>query len=87
MEDQIPQPELRITHACAASGFPFFLPKYKSVSREGPIYRCVTECRTVGPDILQLHGEEKKILAESIFAPYRKNGELTQRVVSLIRPI
>lgn len=86
MEDLLPQPELRISHACTTSNFPFFLPKDKSVSRNGPIYRCINDERTGGPDFLELQGEEKIIYAESIFAPYRKNGKLTTRVVSLIQP-
>jgi len=86
LEDVLPQPELRIAHACASPGFPLFLPKDKSVSREGSIYRCMAEQQTTGPDTLEFHGEEKHIYAESIFAPYRKDSELTRRVVSLIRP-
>jgi hypothetical protein len=87
MEDLLPQPELRIAHACISSDFPFFLPKDKSVNREGSIYRCMAEQRTAGTDTLELHGEEKRIYAESIFAPYHRYGELTKRVVSLIRPV
>lgn len=85
MEDLLPQPELRITHTCAASGFPLFLPKDKSVSRSGPIYRCMEEERTDGLDTFELNYEEKRIHTESIFAPYRKDGKLTNRVVSLIQ--
>lgn len=85
MEDMLPRPELRIAHAYAAAGFPFYLPKDKSVSREGPIYRCMAEERTTGDDILELHEEQRKIHAESIFVPYRKDGKMTNRVVSLIR--
>lgn len=87
MEDLLPQSELRIAHACVAVSFPFYLPKDKSVSRDGPIYRCMAEERTTGDDILELHKEQRKIYAESIFVPYRKDGKMTNRVVSLIRTV
>lgn len=87
MEDMQPRPELRITHAYVSKCFPFFLPKDKSVHREGIISRCLEELRSAGLDTLDLKGGKISIYAESIFAPYRKDGEMTKRVVSLIRPI
>lgn len=83
MDDMKPEPELRIVHVCPSSAFPFFLPPHKSVSRDGPIYRCMKENRTVGEDVLELR-EEKRIHTESIYAPYRKEGRLQSRVISLI---
>lgn len=87
MEDLLPQSELRVAHTCAAAGFPFYLPKDKSVGRDGPIYQCMAEERTTGDDILEMDKEQRKIYAESIFVPYKKDGKMTNRVVSLIRTV
>ena len=86
MEDDFKlEPELRIALACVSSDFPFFLPKHKSVKRDGPIYQALaTQSRTNGYDILNLGGDEKKIHVESLYVPYRKEGVLQNRVVSLV---
>jgi hypothetical protein len=55
------------------------------MDRGGLIYRCIAEQRTAGADRLELQHEQRPIYAESIFVPYRKDGQLTNRVLSLIR--
>jgi hypothetical protein len=86
MEDDFRlEPALRIALACASSNFPFFLPKHKSVARDGPIYQALaTQSRTSGKEVLNLGGDEKGILSESLYAPYWKRGVLQHRVVSLV---
>ena len=79
------EPQLRIALACVSSDFPFFLPKHKSVRKDGPIYHALaTQSRTSGYDMLNLGGDEKKIHVESLYAPYRKEGVVQNRVVSLV---
>ena len=86
MEDDFKlQPELRIALACVSSDFPLFLPKYKSVKRDGPIYNSLaTQSRTNGIDILEFGKEHKTVHAESLYVPYRKDGVLRNRVVSML---
>lgn len=85
IEKPSPRPKLRIMHACPSASFPFFLPKNKSVSADGPIYRCITEGQTVGTEKLELCGEERRLHVESILAPYHKSGKIIRRVVSLLK--
>ena len=86
MEDDFKlEPELRIALACVSSDFPIFLPKHKSVKRDGPIYQSLaTQSRTNGIDILDIGGEQKIIRTESLYMPYRREGGLQNRVVSLL---
>lgn len=87
MEDILPQPELRINHACNSPSFPFFLPKHKSVRRTGPIYACLSKEQTSGLDVFVFADGIKQVLTESLLLPYNKNGERVNRVVSLIKPV
>lgn len=69
MEDDFKlEPELRIALVCVSSDFPIFLPKHKSVKRDGPIYHSLaTQSRTRGIEILDIGKEQKIIHAESLY--------------------
>ena len=80
------EPELRVELACLPPSFSVFIPKHKSVGRDGPIYAALaTEGGVTGRDVLALRQGELEVDAEAVYAPYRKDGNLQQRVVCLIR--
>lgn len=84
-EDFKLEPELRITLACTSTTFPWFVPKHKSVSRNGVIYAALTtQGRTQGADIIELQGEPREVKTESMYSPYRVKGSLKNRVVSYL---
>jgi hypothetical protein len=82
------EPELRIALACASTTFPWFLPKYKSISRGGVIYAArFAQRRTQGKDVIKLEGKCKEVNAESLYVPYRREENLRDRVMSFISPV
>lgn len=79
------EPELRVSLTCASPSFPGYLPKYKSVDRDGAIYAALaSESRTAGKDVIELRNKRIEVDAESWYVPYRRQGTVQKRVVSFL---
>jgi Zn-dependent peptidase ImmA (M78 family) len=79
------EPELRVSLTCASPSFPGYIPKYKSVDRDGVIYAALaSESRTTGKDVIELRNKRIEVEAESCYVPYRRQGTVQKRVVSFL---
>lgn len=81
------EPELRVSFGCPSHLFETFIPKNKSIERTTSIYECfTTECATRNVEQLPFSKSGFQCYVESVFAPYKMNGEYRKRVASFLMP-
>ena len=84
-EEMWVEPELRVSTTCVPRSLGVFIPKHKSVGRDGAIYKALeSQNESSGKDVLNLRNGLVEVDTQSVYAPYRKDGVLQHRVVSLV---
>lgn len=85
-EEMRAEPKLRVNLACIPSSMSLFIPRHKSVRRDGPIYASLAaRGRNNGEDVLDLRTGPAAMETDSLYAPFRLGGVLHHRVISLVR--
>ena len=86
-EEMRVEAELRVSTACVPRSLGIFIPKHMSIGRNGAIYQAFeNQNGSSGKDVLHLRRGLVEIDTQSVYAPYRKDGVLQHRVVSLVTP-
>jgi len=88
MEDEFRlEPELRISLACQPASFPAYLPRHKSVDRQGPTCSSLLADGIVsGTEVIHLQGRRWCFQVDALRAPYTKDESVRDRVMAMLWP-
>lgn len=82
-----PKPKLRVACCYRSASFRYWIPLNKSVDGDSLIAECCqSDARTWGEQTFDLGRETARLYCENAFVPYRRGGELRERVISLLLP-
>jgi Zn-dependent peptidase ImmA (M78 family) len=82
-----PIPKYRVTVAYASPSFDYAIPRNKSVARSSLVSACGDDGTfTCGVETFDLGRSSVPLYCENLHAPYRANGALRSRVISLLLP-
>jgi hypothetical protein len=86
MDHGLPQPQLRVARPYCTRSFDTFIPHNKSIPETSLIATCCDEVeRTAGFEAIEFRtGYPERFYCESAFVPYRRNGVVRRRIVSLL---
>lgn len=82
----MPQPQLRVTRLYKAPSFSLFIPNNKSVGNDSLVAACCDDDPvTFGMEVFEFERNRPETLySENAHVPYRVQGELRRRVISLL---
>jgi hypothetical protein len=85
VKDSLEEIRVQVSYHTSTFRQNLYLPKHKSVSRNGPVYACFTSGHpTEGYETFELNSSVSALWTRNEFVPYRRNGEARDRVISIM---
>lgn len=84
LDPQRPEPKFRVSRFFRSTGFPYFLPRFKSVDDDSVIAHAAVAGVARGTLKIPFAGKAIAVDCQAEFSPYKLNGRLVRRVISLL---